>query len=91
MRRRDLSARQLFFVDIRLQEPCQPLKVAFRFNVTHNRHERARINELFERHFEPVYRFFFHKVEGDAVDLVQRTFLACVEARDRFRGAIRSC
>ncbi len=44
-------------------------------------------NELFERHFDAVYRFFVHKAESDATDLVQRTFLACTEARDRFRGA----
>lgn len=44
-------------------------------------------NHLFERHFESVYRFFVHKAPRDAVDLTQRTFLACVEARDRFRGA----
>lgn len=44
-------------------------------------------NALFERHFEAVYRFFLHKVPDEATDLVQRTFLACTEARDRFRGA----
>jgi RNA polymerase sigma-70 factor (ECF subfamily) len=42
-------------------------------------------NELFERHFESVHRFFVNKAAADAPDLVQRTFLACVEARDRFR------
>lgn len=42
-------------------------------------------NELFERHFESVHRFFVNKAPVDAADLVQRTFLACVEARDRFR------
>lgn len=44
-------------------------------------------NELFERHFDAIYRFFVHKVPDDATDLVQRTFLACVEGRERFRGA----
>lgn len=45
-------------------------------------------NRLFERHFESVYRFFVHKTaDEDAIDLVQRTFLACVEARERFRAA----
>lgn len=43
-------------------------------------------NLLFERHFDAIYRFFLHKVDGDAVDLVQRTFLACVEARERFEA-----
>ena len=43
-------------------------------------------NELFERHFASVRRFFRNKVIGDVDDLIQRTFLACVEGRDRFRG-----
>jgi RNA polymerase sigma factor (sigma-70 family) len=42
--------------------------------------------QLFARHFDAIYRFFDRKVDGDAADLVQRTFLGCVEARDRFRG-----
>lgn len=44
-------------------------------------------NALFERHFDAVYRFFVNKVRDDAAELVQRTFLGCVEARERFRGA----
>jgi RNA polymerase sigma-70 factor (ECF subfamily) len=44
-------------------------------------------NELFERHFEAIYRFFVHRAPADAVDLVQRTFLGAIEARDRFRAA----
>lgn len=44
-------------------------------------------NELFHRHFGPVRRFFRNKVSEEAAeDLIQRTFLACVESRDRFRG-----
>lgn len=42
---------------------------------------------LFERHFDAVYDFFARKITGDVSDLVQRTFLGCVEARDRFAGA----
>lgn len=42
---------------------------------------------LFERYFDAIYRFFEHKIQGDVSDLVQRTFLGCVEARERFRGA----
>ncbi len=42
-------------------------------------------NELFERHFDAVYRFFASKVGIEAEDLVQRTFLACMSARDGFR------
>lgn len=41
---------------------------------------------LFARHFDSVYRFFATKSDGDIDDLVQRTFLACLKARDRFRG-----
>jgi RNA polymerase sigma factor (sigma-70 family) len=40
---------------------------------------------LFARHFKDIYRFFEHKLPGEADDLAQRTFLACVGARDAFR------
>lgn len=43
-------------------------------------------NELVRRHFMTVYRFFVNKVNDDVDDLIQRTFLACVEGRDRFRA-----
>jgi RNA polymerase sigma-70 factor (ECF subfamily) len=42
--------------------------------------------DLFARHFADIYRFFEYKVGPDADDLAQRTFMACVDARDRFRG-----
>lgn len=44
--------------------------------------------ELFERHFEAIARFFRNKLPADSQheDLIQQTFLGCVEARDRFRG-----
>ncbi|MBK7580620.1 MAG: sigma-70 family RNA polymerase sigma factor [Myxococcales bacterium] len=42
-------------------------------------------NELFERHFDAVHRFFANKAPSDAADLVQRTFLALLEALERFR------
>jgi RNA polymerase sigma-70 factor (ECF subfamily) len=42
--------------------------------------------DLFHRHFADIYRFFEYKVGADADDLAQRTFMACVDARDRFRG-----
>jgi RNA polymerase sigma factor (sigma-70 family) len=48
--------------------------------------DRAAGNDLFERHFDALYRFFERKMSGDAGDLVQRAFLALVEGRDRFRG-----
>ncbi len=42
---------------------------------------------LFNRHFGSVHRFFRNKVrEGALEDLVQQTFMACVEGRERFRS-----
>lgn len=43
-------------------------------------------NELFNRHFKPVYRFFRNKVTDDVDDLVQQTFLACLKGAKRFEG-----
>ncbi len=43
-------------------------------------------DRLFERHFDSVFRFFDRKMDGDPADLVQRTFLACVESSERFEG-----
>jgi RNA polymerase sigma factor (sigma-70 family) len=40
---------------------------------------------LFDRHFTPVARFFRNKVGDEFEDLVQQTFTACLESRDRFR------
>ena len=42
--------------------------------------------DLFARHFADIYRFFEHKVGPEADELAQRTFTACVAARDKFRG-----
>lgn len=43
-------------------------------------------NALFRRHFGSVRRFFRNKVSPDEVeDLIQRTFVGCVESQDRFR------
>src|SRR5690242_1714114 len=41
---------------------------------------------LFGRYFDRIYRFFAARSDRDIDDLVQRTFLACVRARDQFRG-----
>jgi RNA polymerase sigma-70 factor (ECF subfamily) len=41
---------------------------------------------LFDRHLSAVTRFFKNKAEGNLEDLVQDTFLACVDGRDRFAG-----
>src|SRR5215831_9615033 len=48
--------------------------------------DRAAGEALFARHFDEVYRFLASKIGGEADDLVQRTFLACVRARHQFRG-----
>jgi len=48
--------------------------------------DRDRGSELFERHFDSICRFFANKVDRDVDDLVQRTFAACVEGKERFRG-----
>lgn len=47
--------------------------------------DRAAANELFERHFASVYRFFRSKVGVGVEDLVQETFAAAVVGRDRLR------
>jgi RNA polymerase sigma factor (sigma-70 family) len=44
--------------------------------------------ELFERHYDTLARFFCNKVHQPE-DLIQKTFLACVEQPDRFRGEAR--
>ncbi len=50
-----------------------------------SRGDRKAGDRLFSRHFDSLYRFFHRKVEGEVDDLLQRTFLACVEGRERFR------
>jgi RNA polymerase sigma-70 factor (ECF subfamily) len=51
------------------------------------RGEQAAGRALFERYYEPVARFFFNKVgEEEARDLVQKTFVACLEGLAGFRG-----
>lgn len=44
-------------------------------------------SELFERHFDLLYGFFRNKAPESVDDLVQKAMLACVEGRDRIRGA----
>jgi RNA polymerase sigma-70 factor (ECF subfamily) len=48
--------------------------------------DRAAGQALFESHFESLYRFFRNKCDGDCDELVQSTLLACVDARQPFRG-----
>lgn len=47
--------------------------------------DRTAGGELFRRHFRAVYRFFQNKIDRGTEDLVQQTFLGCIESRDRFR------
>jgi RNA polymerase sigma-70 factor (ECF subfamily) len=42
--------------------------------------------DLVERHFDSIYKFFRSKVNEDVDDLVQQTFISCLEAREGFRG-----
>ena len=42
--------------------------------------------ELFGRHFTSIFRFFRNKVDDAADDLTQQTFVACLKAREGFRG-----
>ena len=48
--------------------------------------DRAAGEALLARHFDTVCRFFHNKVGDDAPDLIQQTFLALCESRERFRG-----
>lgn len=43
--------------------------------------------DLFARHYDAVARFFRNKVGAEAPDLVQKTFLGCLESIERFRGS----
>lgn len=47
--------------------------------------DREAGKRLFERHYAAVARFFRNKVGEAGPDLIQRTFLACLEGRERFR------
>jgi len=42
--------------------------------------------QLIERHFDALYRFFRNKVTDGVEDLVQSSFLGCLEGAERFRG-----
>lgn len=43
-------------------------------------------NELVRRHMRVLYRFFRNKVERDVDELIQRTWLACLETKSPYRG-----
>jgi RNA polymerase sigma factor (sigma-70 family) len=43
-------------------------------------------SELFDRHFDVLYRFLVSKVGEAADDLVQQTFTACIRGKVAYRG-----
>lgn len=47
--------------------------------------DRRAGEELFERYYGSVARFFVNKVSSDPADLVQETFAACVTGQERIR------
>jgi RNA polymerase sigma factor (sigma-70 family) len=42
---------------------------------------------LFDRHFDALYAFFRNTAPNGTDDLVQRTFLACIEGQERIKGS----
>ncbi|MCR9159098.1 MAG: RNA polymerase sigma factor [Nannocystaceae bacterium] len=50
--------------------------------------DNAAGSALFDRHYAAIYRFFVNKLSNlsEVEDLVQRTFMGCIEAKERFRG-----
>lgn len=48
--------------------------------------DTAAAEELLDRYFEGICRFFRNKVGGDVDDLIQQTFSICVQTRDRLRN-----
>lgn len=48
--------------------------------------DNAAGQQLVERHWASIARFFRSKIGDDGADLISQTFLACVEARDRIEG-----
>ena len=51
------------------------------------RGDAAAAQELVDRYYRSVFRFFDLRVGPAAEDLTQRTFLGCVESRERLRQA----
>ena len=47
--------------------------------------DREAGDRLLRRHFPTVFKFLRNKVQSGVEDIIQATFLACVQARDRFR------
>jgi RNA polymerase sigma-70 factor (ECF subfamily) len=47
--------------------------------------DQAAGRQLFSRHFDAMKRFFRNKVSSDIEDLIQQTFMVCVETQERVR------
>lgn len=47
--------------------------------------DKAAGDVLLQRHFDGLYRFFRNKLDHGVDDLIQRTFVACIAAKDSFR------
>ncbi|MCA9720225.1 MAG: sigma-70 family RNA polymerase sigma factor [Myxococcales bacterium] len=45
--------------------------------------------KLFERHYDAIARFFHNKAGEQAPDLIQKTFLVCIEAHEKLREDTR--
>lgn len=43
-----------------------------------SRDDKAAGSELFRRYFDPLYRFFVHKLPEETEDLIQSTWMACI-------------
>lgn len=50
--------------------------------------DEAAGNELFDRHFDAVFRFLRHKAEAAVEDLVRQTFLACLSSPDAIPAGV---
>lgn len=48
--------------------------------------DRSAGHRLFDRYYDAITQFFYHKVGDHSGDLIQRTFLGCVESLPRFQG-----
>lgn len=47
--------------------------------------DKAAGDVLLQRHFDGLYRFFRNKLDAGVDDLIQRTFVACIAAKDGIR------
>jgi RNA polymerase sigma factor (sigma-70 family) len=48
--------------------------------------DKAAGDVLLQRHFDGLYRFFRNKLDAGVDDLIQRTFVACIAAKDAIRN-----